>query len=686
MANPLASALATVQGWLGTAAPEVRALPGEAEKASQPSTTLQKLTPYGQPPPRGTRERLQAYRRQPWWRAIAGKVARATSATKWHVYRRGMDRTKPGAELTGHPLDLILRRPNPVMSGSELIEITQLHLDTDGNAFWVLERNAFGQPVEIYPIPPSWVMRTASSYFPWFQFSHLNFQSQVPEQDVIWIREPDPENPYGRGTGFAEALSDDLDADEFAAKQVKTYFFNSSLPSAIVTIKGAGKDEVPRIQESFAAKFQNFWKANRTHFTNGDVTVNRLDTSFKDMDLVNLRKAERDTVRQVLGVPPEILGILDSSNRSTIDSADFLMAKHVVAPRLFRLRDGINHWLVPQFGDPTIEADFDNPIPDDRDFALKAMQQAPSAFTKDEIRKLSGFAPLPAGAGAETLQGPPPPPFIPPGPSKADPPWAHSLPARRKNIAADAIEAILNALRPERLTKELDPVWTARVTEWGQDALDTLGMAPKFDLLNPLITPYVRQFGTERIKGMVDGTTRDNLRSELVTGIQAGESSADIAKRVESVFAEATDARANTIARTEVLRASNWATTEAQKVSGVVASRKWVATPDSRTREEHRALNGQVRGVNELFTIDGQSGPYPGGFSDPAMSINCRCTTVAVIEDPKAVGPEEEAVLVAAWKKYDTALVPWETEAEAACQRGFLAQRDDILRKLAEFN
>ena len=58
--------------------------------------------------------------------------------------------------------------------------------------------------------------------------------------------------------------------------------------------------------------------------------------------------------------------------------------------------------------------------------------------------------------------------------------------------------------------------------------------------------------------------------------------------------------------------------------SDVVAGQEWIATADSRTRESHVELDGEVVGINEPFSngLD-----YPGDpAGDAAETINCRCT------------------------------------------------------------
>ena len=101
------------------------------------------------------------------------------------------------------------------------------------------------------------------------------------------------------------------------------------------------------------------------------------------------------------------------------------------------------------------------------------------------------------------------------------------------------------------------------------------------------------------------------------------------AKLIKAVYKEsATGGRALAIARTEVGRASNFATLEGYKQTGV-KFKEWLSARDSDVRDEHVFMDGQVVGIDEDF-------PMPGGGSTPApllsggaaMDINCRCLIV----------------------------------------------------------
>lgn len=100
-----------------------------------------------------------------------------------------------------------------------------------------------------------------------------------------------------------------------------------------------------------------------------------------------------------------------------------------------------------------------------------------------------------------------------------------------------------------------------------------------------------------------------------------GLSEAEIEKLTARYSRMQLNLRARTIARTESLMSSNegqrrlWL--QAQE-SGQLArkqTRMWIATADSRTREEHANMHGEVVGINEDYSIG----------IEPGQAANCRC-------------------------------------------------------------
>lgn len=85
-----------------------------------------------------------------------------------------------------------------------------------------------------------------------------------------------------------------------------------------------------------------------------------------------------------------------------------------------------------------------------------------------------------------------------------------------------------------------------------------------------------------------------------------------------------------TIARTEGHRIQQASTRDAQrfaKSKGVDVVKQWDATLDGKTRDSHRAVDGEIRELDEKFSNGLE---YPGDPNGPAAEvINCRCVSLS---------------------------------------------------------
>jgi len=128
----------------------------------------------------------------------------------------------------------------------------------------------------------------------------------------------------------------------------------------------------------------------------------------------------------------------------------------------------------------------------------------------------------------------------------------------------------------------------------------------------------------------VNSTTFDKIRKQIAEGLSAGEGIDDISKRIDNVYKQRAGIDSITIARTEVVSASNEATLESYLQSDVVEEKEWLATMDDRVRETHAEMNGQRAIKDERFS-NGMM--YPGDITAGADEvINCRCDLLPYFE------------------------------------------------------
>ena len=130
------------------------------------------------------------------------------------------------------------------------------------------------------------------------------------------------------------------------------------------------------------------------------------------------------------------------------------------------------------------------------------------------------------------------------------------------------------------------------------------------------------------------------INSEVLQGILQGESVPKVAKRIQKVQEMNTNASIRT-ARTMITSAENKGRMDSYQRAtekGIIIKREWIATSDSRTRDWHTELDGQLADVDEPFENSIGLIMYPGDPSaDGANVYNCRCTLGAKVVGFKKV-------------------------------------------------
>lgn len=176
-------------------------------------------------------------------------------------------------------------------------------------------------------------------------------------------------------------------------------------------------------------------------------------------------------------------------------------------------------------------------------------------------------------------------------------------------------------------------------------------------------------------------------RDTLTEGLQEGESIEDLSARVMEAV-EVTRPRAEVIARTEILRASNEGSIVTMRASELGTSKTWLATPDARTRPSHRAADGQTVPMDQPFVLGGEVDDegnvvaegvkldHPLDPLGPANeTIQCRCTMTYEIADTLLPDDDEDEPVTASIEQdYSdsgmVALVPSEADAERLALEG----------------
>lgn len=138
---------------------------------------------------------------------------------------------------------------------------------------------------------------------------------------------------------------------------------------------------------------------------------------------------------------------------------------------------------------------------------------------------------------------------------------------------------------------------------------------------------------TEHLLRAVGDRLTEAAVAELAAGLDAGEDIDALRSRLRALFSrdgsQLGDTREERIAQTESNRAWNAATLAAAEDltgEGRPLVKQWQTRRDTKVREAHDDADGQIRLLDEAFTVGGVAMRYPGDpAAPPGLTVNCRC-------------------------------------------------------------
>lgn len=360
---------------------------------------------------RNTKAWLETLLTHPRLAAVVDRISTDVGKTRWLLLENDPKTGKPREAPKDHPFRLFMANPWKTSTGgswSTLIALAAVYILIDGNAFLRLRMNDAGTPEEAWPLAPHLVSSVPCSKKSYYLLAAETEEAcdRLKPGEVLWMRRPNPLNPYGRGWGQARALDDEVSQDTWAAKYNNAWFKNGARPDLLISMNEVNATELKRIEETWKSKYTGISNAFKTFFLSTEAKVHNMATSHKDMEWAEGRKLLRDIIFQRFGVPPEILGVVENSNRATAEAALYIYSLQCILPMVSAICDDLNRLLVPLFnpeGRQPVYLGFESPVRETEEFKLDRAERLFKAglLTRDETRDITGFDPCSDSARGE---------------------------------------------------------------------------------------------------------------------------------------------------------------------------------------------------------------------------------------------------------------------------------------------
>lgn len=354
---------------------------------------------------------LELYKHSSPLNAAAGFNSLTVSGIEWRLFQTHTGRGKisgpdPSKQVLDHQCVRLWNRPNDFMTGNFFRQYSQLHLELTGLVYWVVVKNSLGIPVSMWPVKRTSMVPVPDPGRYLIGYVYLGPDNEnIPLQldEVIPLQDVDPTDPLG-GVAPAEPLATDMESGRLTSQFKRNYFENSANPGGIIQLDNdtnLSDDEFEELSDRWAEQHRGVRNAHRVAIIERGKWVQN-NQSLKDLMLPDLRQDDRNAVYEGYRVPKSMIGVTEDVNRANAEAAEYVYAKYQLVPKLNRIRDALNVFLLPMFqsaANGQYYWDYDNPIPKD--------WQADAETTKANAQAvaqlvLAGFDP---NAAMEAISG-----------------------------------------------------------------------------------------------------------------------------------------------------------------------------------------------------------------------------------------------------------------------------------------
>ena len=307
-------------------------------------------------------------------------------------------------ELHDTDLHKLLERPNPSQSyNSWLTELIAFGKLTGNRYIYGIgpETGAMvGKYSELY-VMPSQIMEIVSGGImqPVSKYKiEYNGTYEIPAEEICHIKDF---NPYYDGTGShlygqspLRAGLRTLTTNNEAVQTGVKYLQNQTARGVLMSEEGdLNEVQAQQLKDKFRTQFQGADNAGDVIITPKKLSWVNFGLNASDVSLIEQYNASIKDLCNIYNVPVQLLNNTDSSSYNNMKEAKKALYQNAVIPELVKIKDELNRWLAPKYGDKLcIEYDF-SVIPELQEETDKVVDQLSKAWwiTPNEKRSAMNY-------------------------------------------------------------------------------------------------------------------------------------------------------------------------------------------------------------------------------------------------------------------------------------------------------
>ena len=280
------------------------------------------------------------------------------------VYRHVVAAGQPRREWVGpdHPAQRLLDRVNPHWTGGDFWRATETYLNLWGVAYWQIERDEMGAPVELWPLRPDRVKLVPddNEYIGGYVYTGFSGERVTFAPDeIVRLRYFNPLDEYSGLSPIAPVrLALDMGRDALLSN--RSGLANDGSPGVVIhTDTNQDEAEVKRLLEEWESRFSGPLNRLRPVVLDAGMKATKMGFSPKEMEYIGALRWTVEDVARAFNVPKPLLHDLERATYSNIETARRMFWETCVVPELRFFEEKLTENLLPMFGGDSLTAEFD---------------------------------------------------------------------------------------------------------------------------------------------------------------------------------------------------------------------------------------------------------------------------------------------------------------------------------------
>ena len=345
----------------------------------------------------------EIYERQPWVRVCVDKRANAVARLPVDVWdvngsTRTLDTRSQYAQLIANPC--LQTSQLPYMDPFRFWHWVQTTIDIYGETYLAMVRDKNDMPYACMPMHPSRVAikrdPDTGVYTYYFQAgSGINTELvRFDQRDIVPFR---LFNPRGLERGFSRlvAIQSTIFSEDSSRNAVSSMWKNGGRPNLVLETPNRLSDVgARRLKTAFDQAHAGSSNVGKTLVLEDGVTAKPFQVTAVDLELIEMRKMNREEVAAVFDIAPTLIGILEHATFSNITEQMRAFYRDTMAPPIELIQSVMDTYVGSNWSRKNImRFATDEVMRGDYEMRMEAAHKGVSvaAITPNEARELLGL-------------------------------------------------------------------------------------------------------------------------------------------------------------------------------------------------------------------------------------------------------------------------------------------------------